>query len=309
MKNIILQPAVRQKIDSRVDKILRDLGNPEPPLKLEDVRELLRLHVSYYRTDDDNLLKEVVHQLVMAGKQVLARPSILMDVIKKRSIKALLVPDQKRILIDENLHKAKHRWAEGHETIHSILPWHEHALHGDNEVTMNKACLDRVEAEANYGTGQLLFLRERFVSEVLDSTPTVELVKALAKSFKNTHASTLWRLVETAGRNRPILGVMHYHPSLRFASSKNDPANPCRHFIASDAFAAMFSSIDELRVFQSISGYILPKKGGPVGKDVIVLADDNGDKHEFRFETFNFGHECLTLAVHLRKLPLVIGVL
>lgn len=260
MKNIIHQPGVRQKIDLRVDKILRDLGNPEPPLQLENVRELLRLHVSYYRTDDDNLLKEIVHQLVMAGKQVLARPSILMDVIKKRSIKALLVPDQKRILIDENLPKAKHRWAEGHETIHSILPWHEHALHGDNEVTMNKSCLDRVEAEANYGTGQLLFLRERFTSEVLDSSPTVELVKALAKSFKNTHASTLWRLVETAGKDRPILGVMHYHPSPRFASVKNDPANPCRHFISSDAFAAMFSGIDELSIFQNISEYILPKK-------------------------------------------------
>ena len=205
--------------------------------------------------------------------------------------------------------KAKHRWAEGNETIHSILRWHEHALHGDNEVTINKACLDRVEAEANYGTGQLLFLRERFISEVLDSTPTVELVKALAKSFKNIHASTLWRLVETAGKDRPILGVMHYHPSPRFASSKNNLANPCRHFITSDAFAAMFSGIDELSVFQSISEYILPKKGGPVGKDLIVLTDDNGNKHEFSFETFNFGYECLTLAVHLRKLPLVIGVL
>lgn len=46
-----------------------------------------------------------------------------------------------------------------------------------------------------------------------------------------------------------------------------------------------------------------------MGKDLIVLTDDNGNKHEFGFETFNFGYECLTLAVHLRKLPLVIGVL
>lgn len=38
MKNLILQPGVRQKIDRRVDKILSDLDNPEPPLRLEDVR-------------------------------------------------------------------------------------------------------------------------------------------------------------------------------------------------------------------------------------------------------------------------------
>lgn len=34
-----------------------------------------------------------------------------------------------------------------------------------------------------------------------------------------------------------------------------------------------------------------------------MLVDDNGDRHEFSFETFNFRHECLTLAVHLRKMP------
>lgn len=305
MKNLILQTGVRQKIDRHVDKVLRDLGNPEPPLRLEDVRELLRLDLAYYQSDSDGVLQRAAHKLVMAGKQVLARPGLLLDVVRKRSIKALWVPDRRRILIDDTLHKAKHRWAEGHETIHSILDWHEPVLHGDSELTMKQSCLDKVEAEANYGAGQLLFLRERFAAEVLDSPPSVELVKSLAKDFKNTHASTLWRLVETAGHQRPILGVMHYHPAPRFASDKNDPANPCRHFIRSDAFASMFSATSELAIFESISNYIQPKKGGPVGSDTVLLADDNGEQHEFSFETFNFGHECLTLAVHLRKAPLV----
>lgn len=307
MKNLILQPGVRQKIDRRVDKILRDLGNPEPPLLLEDVRELLRLDLGYYQSDSDGVLKRAAHKLVMAGKQVFARPGLLLDIVRKRSIKALWVPDRRRILIDETLHKAKHRWAEGHETIHSILDWHEPVLHGDNELTMKQACLDKVEAEANYGAGQLLFLRQRFAAEALDSAPSVELVRGLAKSFKNTHASTLWRLVETAGRERPMLGVMHYHPAPRFSSDKNDPSNPCRHFIRSDAFASMFSATTELAVFRSISDYIEPKKGGPVGGDTVLLADDNGEPHVFSFETFNFGHECLTLAVHLRKAALVVG--
>ena len=309
MKNLILQPQIRRKIDIRIDKILHDLGDPEPPLGLEDVRELLRLDLGYYQTDSDGILLRAAHTLVMAGKQVWANPMRLREAVKKWSIRALWVPESRRILIDETLHKAKHRWAEGHEITHSILDWHEPALHGDNEITMKQACLDKVEAEANYGAGQLLFLRERFAAEALDSAPTVELVKVLAKSFKNTHASTLWRLVETAGREHPILGVMHYHPSPRFASAKNDPFNPCRHFIRSDAFATMFSEISELEVFRRISGYILPTRGGPVGKDVIIFADDNGDNHEFSFETFNFGLECITLAVHLRKAPFVVGIL
>jgi hypothetical protein len=308
MQNLILQPAVRQKIDKRVDKILRDLSNPEPPLRLEEVRELLRLHVGFYQTDDDGLMQRAIHNLVMAGKQILARPSILLDVVRKRGIKALVVPDRKRILIDETLHKAKHRWAEGHETIHTILEWHEPVLHGDNEVTMKQACLDKVEAEANYGAGQLLFLRERFVTEALDSPPSIQLIRSLAKTYKNTHASTLWRLVETVGRECPMLGVMHYHPAPRFASDKHDPANPCRHFIRSDAFAARFSATEELAVFESIKRYIEPKKAGPVGETEVILTDDNGDENVFAFETFNTGYECLTLAVHLRKREAVLTV-
>lgn len=68
MQNLILQPGIRQKIEKRVDKILRDLGNPEPPLRLEEVRELLRLHVGFYQTDDDGLMQRAIHNLVMAGK-------------------------------------------------------------------------------------------------------------------------------------------------------------------------------------------------------------------------------------------------
>lgn len=96
-------------------------------------------------------------------------------------------------------------------------------------------------------------------------------------------------------------------PAPRFASDKNDPTNPCRHFIRSDAFAAKFSMTTELAVFERISAYIKPMKGGPVGGDTVRFADDNdnGDRHEFSFETFNFGHECLTLAVHQRKVPLL----
>lgn len=67
-----------------------------------------------------------------------------------------------------------------------------------------------------------------------------------------------------------------------------------------------FSSRSELDVFELITSYIQPKKGGPIGSDAVILTDDNGDKHEFHFETFNFVNECLTLAVHRRKCPLIL---
>src|SRR5438093_13753880 len=144
----------------------------------------------------------------MAGKQVLADPLRVLDAIRKFSLKALYAPERRRILIDENLPKAKHRWVEGHEIIHDVLDWHLPVLRGDDELTLKQSCLAKIEAEANYGAGQLLFLRQRFPAEALDSPTTVESVRRLVKIFGNTHSSTLWRFVETVGRERPMFGIM-----------------------------------------------------------------------------------------------------
>jgi hypothetical protein len=39
-------------IDELVAKVLRDLGNPEPPLRLAVVRDLLTLDLKYYSSTD-----------------------------------------------------------------------------------------------------------------------------------------------------------------------------------------------------------------------------------------------------------------
>jgi hypothetical protein len=48
------------------------------------------LDKSFYSSTDDNAIREVAHKLKVAGQQVIARPSILKDVIAKLSLKALL---------------------------------------------------------------------------------------------------------------------------------------------------------------------------------------------------------------------------
>jgi hypothetical protein len=308
MKNILLQPHVRQKIDKRVDRLLRDLENPEPPLRLEDVRELLKLDLAYYKGDDEGFLKETIHRLTVAGKQVLARPTLVLDAFRKFSLKAFYAPDRKRILIDEKVPKAKHRWLQGHEIIHDVLDWHNAVNYGDNELTIKQSCRVKIEAEANYGAGQLLFLRRKFNLQAMGSQPSIKLIRELAKAFNNTHASTMWRLVETEHGERPIVGVMHYHPHPRFKPEKFDPANPCRHFIQSDAFARQFSNVSEIAIYNLLALYCGPQKGGPLGEAVAVLQDDNGEEHEFAFETFSFIHECLTLGIHRRKRALVVSV-
>lgn len=152
--NIILSPQTAASIDRQVDKVLRDLGMPEPPLSLDLVRDRLELDLGYYTSGDDSWLREKLHRMKLAGKQVWNRPGLMLDAVKKFSLKALYLPDRKRILIDGDLPPVKQRWAEGHEIAHSLLPWHDGVALGDENTTLSPECHAQVEAEANYGSGR-----------------------------------------------------------------------------------------------------------------------------------------------------------
>ena len=182
MRNLYLRATTAADIDEQVAKLLRGLGNPEPPLRLEEVRELLTLDRHYYTSNSDGVLRETISRLLVAGKQIIRRPTLLLEVVQKAELKALYIPDRRMILLDESIPQPKHRWNEAHEIIHSVLPWHGNTMLGDNRLTLTLSCDEKIEAEANYGAGRLLFLQERFVTAVLDSTPTIKAVQALSGS-------------------------------------------------------------------------------------------------------------------------------
>ena len=307
-KNVLLLHATRTDIDERVERVLRGLGNPEPPLRLEDVRELLKLDLGYYTANDPGLAREAISRIRVATVQVFKRPTLIIDAIRKFSLKALYLPDRKRILLDSDEPKLKHRWNEAHEVGHSLLPWHQEMMHGDNEHTLAKSCMEQIEAEANFAGGRLLFLRERFVNEARSSAPTLGTVKLLHKRFGNTLSSTLWRFVECSGDDQPAVGLMTCHPHPSREPDDHDPAKPCQHFIQSAAFQARFGKLSETEIFLAIREYCGRQRGGPLGQSELILTDDNGDCHRFAFETHYNGYDALTLGVYLGKEPVRIAV-
>jgi hypothetical protein len=301
VRNVSLGPRTLADIDGQVIKILKGLGNPEPPVDLSVVRELLRLDRGYYSTTDDSLLRETFSRMKVAGLQVLKRPTILADAVRTLNLKALYLPDQKRILLDKDLPQLKHRWNEAHEIGHDIIPWHEGMMLGDTEQTLTPACHTVMEAEANYAAGQLLFLGGRFANEAASSHPSLNLVRNLSKSFGNTMTSTLWRFVEQGHADRPIVAMVTGHPHPARRKLDFDPANPCRYYIQSPPFRENFGTLKETDIFAAIVGYCGLQRGGSLGQREIVLHDTNGDRHVFLFETFFNRHEALTLGYWLRK--------
>src|SRR3546814_871943 len=196
-------------------------------------------------------------------------------------LRALYIPDQKRILIDKSQPELKHRWNEAHEIGHSLIPWHAGAMLGDNDHTLIPACHIKLEAEANFAAARLLFLRECFRNDALDTAPCFEALRTLAKRFGNTHSTTFWRCIEAWGEHRPMIGLITAHPHPDRRPADFDPNAPCKHFIQSPAFAARYSKLPEADVFDQVVEYCRSNRGGPLGSAEVVLTDDNGEEHVF----------------------------
>lgn len=291
-------------IDQRIERILRDLGDPQPPLRLEPVFALLKLDLNYYRADDVGALAEFAHRIRMAGKQLAARPALALDALRKAKLSALWVPDGKRIFIDESVPKPKHRWIQGHEITHGITEWHQTFLFGDNTSTLDQECYEQLEAEANYGAGRLLFLRDRFSGEARDCQLNFESIKLLKDRYGNTVTSTFWRMVEDRDPSSAVFGLVSQHPHYPEIGEGRD-GQPWRDFPRSPAFRNRFSRITPAQVFDLIGRHATNRKRGPVIAGTDVMADDNGIIHEVRLEGFCNTYSVMTLGMVLKVRPTV----
>ncbi len=290
-----------------VTRILRDLGNPEPPLNLAHLRALLDLNIGYYSTANTTLLQDVAARVRVGTKQVFERPMLLVEAVTKAKLSALWVPDTKRILIEETVPKPKHRWIEGHEVGHSIIPWHREFLFGDNEYTLDPICHAIVEAEANYAASQMLFLQQRFSREARDGNLDFKAIKAIAERFGNTLTTTLWRMVEDRDPAAPVFGMVTAHPHYPEIGT-GDGGESIRYFIRSQAFCEQFGSVTPEAAFAMIERNATRRKRGPVFDASDTLHNANGQQCEFRLESFCNSHALLTYGVFVRVRPTLVAV-
>ena len=302
MRNSFLDRRTARDIDVVVAKIIRGLENPEPPLNLDDVRALQRLDRQYYSSTEEGPLREFVSRVYIGAKQVFQRPTLILEVVRKRSLKALYLPDRQRILIDSSEPKLKWRWNESHEIIHAGVSWHQDAMFGDTEHTLSPTCYEQLESEANYGAGRLLFFQDQLRDFISLSTPNFDLIKRANKRYGNTMTSTLWRVVEAL--DIPALGLVGPPPWVRAATN----ADPCRYFIRSAPFIERFSNVTERQACDLLRGCSSYRSGGPIANDDVVLTDDCGLKHIFHLESFYNRHQALTIFTHKNPLPTKIAV-
>ena len=298
----------RHDIRDQIDRILRDLGNPEPPIKLKNVRSLLSLDLEYYSSSDPGLVLELTHRFrLLARKTIPDLGRHLHLALSKSKLCAFWVPDQSRIMIDGDVPKPKHRWIEAHEIIHSVTPWHRSFLLGDNAQTLDPICHAFLEAEANYGAGQLLFLNDKFSVEARDLDLSFESIQLLRRRYGNSIVSTFWRIVEDRSPSEPVFGLVSIHPHYPEIGGHDGP-NPWRYFIRSDAFARQFSRISPETVFKIVRSHASRRKAGPIFAAQDVIRDDRGAQWEVELESFSTTHALLTLGYATSARPPIVQV-
>lgn len=283
----------QRDIELLVAKIIRDLGDPEPPLRLELVRDLLTLDLSYYSSTDISPLAAFAHRIKVAGKQLVARPSLILDVVKKAKLSGLWLPDHRRIFIDQEVPVAKHRWIEAHEITHSFVPWHAEFLLGDDELTLDPTCRAVIEAEANFGAGRLIFFGDTFGKEARDCQPTFESIKLLKARYGNTLTSTFWRFVEDRDPDASIFGLISQHP--HHADIGQGPnGEPVHRFVTSLGFRKRFPNVTPMDAYAVIQRNASRKRGGPVVGGTDVLIDADGAPVLFALDGFSNTYQLLT---------------
>lgn len=297
----------KRDIDAQIARILRDLGNPPPPLKLPDVRSLLKIDLRYYRSTDPSLLTELTHRFNLFAKKTL--PDIgkhLATALAKSKLNAFWIPSAQRILLDETVPQPKHRWIEAHEITHSVTTWHKDYLLGDNRHTVDPECHAIIEAEANYGAGALLFMAERFTAESRDLSPTFDTVKALSKRYGNSIVSTLWRLVEYRDPSLAAFAMVSIHPLFPEIGAHDGP-DPWRYFVRSPRFRTQFANISPEQAYQLLATNSNSRKRGPLFQVSDALDDAIGESWEFSVECFSTSYAVLTLGTACRKRGTIIA--
>lgn len=300
MRNVRVDARSSKDINERISRIHKELSYRGGKIELSAVRELLKLDLRYYRTDDPDLLDDVVHKLKVGAKQVLARPKLLLEAIKKFDLSALFVPDRKRILIDSEVPELKKRWCEAHEIVHSLIPWHGDYMLGDNRATLSQACHQAIESEANYGAGRLLFPHDTFLEVVNSQSVNLETIRNVAKHFGNTITSTLWRYVENASDT--LFATIGEHPHHR-----SDEKTEIEYFVRSAPFEQQFPEVTEHDVWTWVKGYCRYNKVGPLGGAEVLIVDANGTGYEFSLESFSTKYNVLTLGKLIRRRPVIVA--
>ena len=113
---------------------------------------------------------------------------------------------QERVLfVDGRQSAARRRFTEAHELSHAICPWHEAVLRLDTQAELFGGPSLGLEAEANFGAGQLIFQGGLFAAEAARGECSLATPFALAGGYGASRQAAAHHFVESHEAARAML--------------------------------------------------------------------------------------------------------
>jgi Zn-dependent peptidase ImmA (M78 family) len=277
-----MDDGARREIDRIAANVLKEARLLQPPIRIEDVLDHLKVHRKFYDLEDPTLLQRFAHNLRIGGQRIVG-------IARKIRLAAIWAPDRDEIFIDQSQPSPKQIWAAFHDATHRMLYWHREFFLGDTAQTLEPFYQDSLEEEANYGASALMF-GPRFTEQAQDLTLGWSAVEELKRAHKKSYVTVLRRYVEH-GPDVPLAGLVS---TARWDPKPDDQATRCRHFIASRKFTFLLPRMtgEYLRSIVDVNTNM--RRGGPVGTFVTSLSDGI-HSHSFLGESFYNGHYVLSL--------------
>lgn len=286
MSSADVEPRARQDIDRLVARLLRDSGFREPPVDVGTVLETLNLDREFYDLEEPRLLERLRHRTMIGAKR-------FADFLEKIKLSALLLFDEKRVLLDRELPQPKHDWATAHEVGHDLIPWHREFCRGDTLDTLDPSWHEQIEAEANYAASALLFCGGTFSAEARDTMPCWQAVKELKQRYRKNYHVTARRYVEQ-GPDHPMILLIS---TAWWKEPPHDQPTRVRHLVLSPSFEAQFVAPDPEDLREHVDEGTSKRRGGPVGELECRLPTLDGKMHTFKAECFFNQHYVMSLFV------------
>jgi IrrE N-terminal-like domain len=143
--------------------------------------------------------------------------------------------EERALFVRSGQSTARRRFTEAHETAHLLCPWHAAALRTDTASELF-GFAEGLEAEANFGAGQLIFQGDAFAREAASHERSLRTPFALAGAFGASRHAAAYHYAESHGD--PVALVV----AGRWPEA--DGRLPVWRTVASPAFAGCVPSLD-----------------------------------------------------------------
>jgi hypothetical protein len=105
--------------------------------------------------------------------------------------------EERLMFVDQKQSRARRRFTEAHELTHAICPWHEALMRLDTHAELFGHAARGLEAEANFGAGQLIFQGRAFADEASRGDPSLTTPFSLAERYGASRQAAAHHFVES----------------------------------------------------------------------------------------------------------------